>query len=432
MADGAIVEPTRMANETTDIETVLKSGSRPRRRAGRIALIAALVAVLAGGAWYLWGSGGASRSGTTYATDAATVTDLRIIVTATGTIEPTNQVELSSELSGTMGEVLADYNEAVLAGQVLARLKTDQLEASVELSRATLAARRAEVNQAEATVDEKDAIFKRAEELLAKNFTSTEDYEIAKADRERSTAALSAATANLDIATANLDIAESNLEKANIRSPISGVVLSRDVEPGQIVASSLSAPVLFTLAEDLTEMELQVDIDEADVGHINGGEVATFTVEAYGDRQFSARITQLRLSPETIEGVVTYKAILSVDNTDRALRPGMTATARITVEEVDDALTVANAALRYTPPAADEGGGRGSGLLGLLIPRPPSGSQVTTAPAADGTRTVWVLRDGTPTSLAVRTGASDGDRTVIVAGELEAGDAVITAARTET
>jgi HlyD family secretion protein len=431
MADGSTVKPTETATQTTDIATILKSGGRPRRRVWRIVVIGIVVAILAALAWYLWGSG-ASRSAVTYATDAATVTDLKIVVTATGTVEPTNQVELSSELSGTMGEVLVDYNDAVVEGRVLARLKTDQLEASVALSKATLAARQAEVHEAEATVAEREAIFKRAEELLAKNFTSTEDYEIAKADSDRSVAVLSAARANLDIATANLEIAESDLEKASIRSPINGVVLSRDVEPGQIVASSLSAPVLFTLAEDLTEMELQVDIDEADVGQISGGEVAAFTVEAFGDREFDAQITQLRFSPETVEGVVTYKAILSVDNTDRALRPGMTATARITVEEVDDALTVANAALRYSPPAAEEGGGSGSGLLGLLMPRPPSGSQVTTAPAADGTRTVWILRDGTPTSVAVRTGASDGDRTVILEGELKAGDAVITAVRTAT
>lgn len=432
MADGSTVRPTRMATETSDIDAILRSGNRPRRRVWQIVGIGVVVAVLAVGAWYLFGSDSATRGGTTYTTDPATVTDLSIIVTATGTVEPTNQVELSSELSGTMGMVEVDYNDAVVEGQVLARLKTDQLEASVELAKATLAARQAEVLQAEATVAERQAVFKRAEELLAKNFTSTETYELAKADSERSAAALSAAQANLDIAAANLRIAESNLDKASIRSPINGVVLARDVEPGQIVASSLSAPVLFTLAEDLTEMQLQVDIDEADVGQITGGEAAVFTVEAFGDREFSAQITQLRLSPETVEGVVTYKAILSVDNTDRALRPGMTATARITVEEIDDALTVANAALRYSPPAEEEGGGSGSGLLGLLIPRPPSSSPVTSEPAADGTRTLWVLRDGTPASVAVRTGSSDGDRTVIVEGEVSAGDAVITAARTGT
>lgn len=432
MADGSTVKPTETAAQTTDIATILKSGDRPHRRIWRIVGIGIVVAILAALAWYLWGSGGASRSDITYATDAATVTDLNIIVTATGTIEPTNQVELSSELSGTVETVEVDHNDAVVEGQVLARLKADQLQALVELAKATLAARQAEVLQAEATVAERQAIFKRAEELVAKNITSTETYEIAKADSERSAAALAAAKANVEIAAANLRIASSNLDKAVIRSPINGVVLARDVEPGQIVASPLSAPVLFTLAEDLTEMELQVDIDEADVGHINGGEAATFTVEAFGERAFDARITQLRLSPETVEGVVTYKAILSVENADHSLRPGMTATSRIVVEEIDDALTVANAALRYAPPAQNEGGGSGSGLLGLLIPRPPSGSPGATEPAADGTRTVWVLRDGKPVAVSVRTGSSDGDRTVILDGELSAGDAVITGSRTQS
>ena len=274
MPDGSTVRPTETATQTTDIATILKSGGRPRRRTWRNVGIGIVVAILAALAWYLWTGGGDTRGGTTFVTDPAAIADLNIIVTATGTVEPTNQVELSSELSGTMGEVLVDYNDAVVEGQVLARLKTDQLEAAVALSKATLAARQADVHQAEATVAERAAIFKRAEELLAKKFTSTEDYEVAKADSDRSVAALSAAKANLDIAAANLEIAESDLGKASIRSPINGVVLSRDVEPGQIVASSLSAPVLFTLAEDLTEMQLQVDIDEADVGQISGGEAA--------------------------------------------------------------------------------------------------------------------------------------------------------------
>lgn len=429
MADGSAVAPGSAQGDAVDIAAVLKSGARPRRRLWRMVTALVVLGALAAGGWYLWGGGDASRSATTYATDPASVADLTIVVTATGTIEPTNRVELSSELSGTVGSVEVDHNDAVVEGQVLARLKSDQLEAAFALAEATLAARRAEVEQAEATTAEREAIFKRAEELLAKNFTSTESYEIARADHDRSKAALAAAKANVEIAAANLRIARSNLDKASIRSPINGVVLARDVEPGQIVASSLSAPVLFTLAEDLTEMELQVDIDEADVGNINGGEAATFTVEAYGEREFAAQITQLRLSPETVEGVVTYKAILSVDNGDHSLRPGMTATSRIVVEEIDDALTVANAALRYSPPAVEEAAGNSSGLLGLLIPRRPSAPTVANAPGADGTRTVWVLREGEPAAVAVRVGSSDGDRTAILGGELKAGDAVITAGR---
>ncbi len=416
--------------EQPNIEALLKS-ARPKRRFGRLAIWGVLAVVLAGGAWYLWG-GSASRSTVTYTTEAATTGDLTVTVTATGTVEPTNEVELSSELSGTIGSVDADFNDVVTKGQPLAKLKTDQLEANVELAQATLAARQAGVQQAEVTVTEKQAALDRTKELLQKNYSSTETFEAAKADSDRAVAAMAAAKADLDIADANLRIAQSNLQKACICSPIDGVVLNRNVEVGQTVASSLSAPVLFTLAEDLTQMQLQVDIDEADVGQVAEGESASFTVEAFSDRQFPATITQVRLSPETVEGVVTYKAILRVDNADLLLRPGMTATAEITVQSLKDALMVPNAALRFTPPVQHETAtSRGSGLLGLLLPsRSRNGGSETAQAGADGRHTVWVLRGGEPVAVQVEIGPTDGSRTVIRSGDLAAGDKVIVAART--
>ncbi|KAB2864140.1 MAG: efflux RND transporter periplasmic adaptor subunit, partial [Bauldia sp.] len=294
--------------EQLDIAAVLE-GARPRRRRiGQIAVWAAVAVVAAGGLWYWWAASGAG-SAVTYTTQAARLGDLTVTVTATGTVEPTNEVELSSELSGMIGSVEVDFNDRVTEGQALARLKTDQLQANVDLATATLAARKAELDQAEATVSEKEHIYERAKQLLEKAFSSTETFETAEANHARAIAARAAAAANLDIASANLKIARSNLEKADITSPINGVVLDRDVEVGQIVASSLSAPVLFTLAEDLTKMQLQVDVDEADMGLVTEGDQATFTVEAFSDREFPAAIAQLRLSPETVEGVVTYKAI---------------------------------------------------------------------------------------------------------------------------
>jgi len=410
-----------------DIASVLKEARPKRLLARRVAWTVVAVLLIAG--VVVWLGTGGSSSTVTYTTEPATVGNLTVTVTATGTVEPTNEVELSSELSGTIGTVDADFNDVVTRGQTLAMLKTDQLEANVELARATLAARKAEVQQAEATVAEKQAAFDRAEELLAKKFSSTETYELAKADNDRAAAGLAAAKANQDIAAATLSIAESNLNKACICSPIDGVVLNRNVEVGQTVASSLSAPVLFTLAEDLTQMQLQVDIDEADVGKIAKDQEATFTVEAFGDRQFPAKITQVRLSPETIEGVVTYKAILSVDNSDLLLRPGMTATAEVVVETVNDALTVPNQALRFTPPSQnEEAGGRGSGLLGLLIPRRPRNGSSGQA-GANG-HTVYVLRDNQPVAVPVEIGSTDGSRTVITKGDLKAGDQVIVASRT--
>lgn len=407
-----------------DLATVLKRAGSPAKWR-RLALAAMVVLLAAGGLWYWWASSSAS-SDTVYTTEAVTRGDLSVTVDATGTVEPTNQVEISSELSGTVGWVLVDFNEAVAKGQVLVRLNTDKLAANVDLARATLKAREASVVQAETTATETAAAYRRAVELEGKGVSSTQTLETAKAAADRATAALAVATAELEVAKANLSISETDLGKAEIRSPIDGVVLDRAIEPGQIVASSFSAPVLFALAEDLSEMELQVDIDEADMAKVKTGDPATFTVEAYRERSFPAEIAEIRFSPETIEGVVTYKAILTVDNADLALRPGMTATAEITVEEVDDALLVPNQALRFTPPVQEQSSG-GSGLLGMLLPRPPGSSPASTAGAPDaaGRRTIWVLRDNVATPVSVRIGATDGSRTEILEGDVSDQDLVI-------
>ncbi len=422
-------QPDQVLEQQVDIATLLKESRRPRRRTGRLAAFAVAALLAAGAAWYFLAAGG-SGAAVTYTTQAVKRGDLTITVTATGTVQPTNEVEVSSELSGMIGSLAADYNDRVAKGQLLARLKTDQLQANVDLATATLAARKADVAQADATLSEKEHVYERSKTLLEKAFSSTEAFETAEADRNRAEAARDAAAANLDIADANLKIAQSNLAKAEIVSPIDGVVLARSVEVGQIVAASLSAPVLFTLAEDLTKMQLQVDVDEADMGLVKDGDPATFTVEAFSDRTFPATIAQLRLSPETVEGVVTYKAILTVDNSELLLRPGMTATADIRVKSVSDALLVPNAALRYTPPAAAETGGGGSGLLGLLIPPRPAGSAPAATVGANGQRSVYILKNGAPVAVPVTVGLSDGSFTEVTSGALAEGDVVIVASKT--
>jgi len=409
-----------------DLSAVLKRAS-PSRKWRRYAVFGVVLVLAAAGLWYWWASS-AGETSVTYSTAAVVRGDLTVTVSATGTVEPTNEVEISSELSGTVAEVLVDFNEKVVKGEVLVRLKTDKLAANVDLARATLKAREASVAQAEATVAETAASYRRAASLEGKGVSSTQTLETAKAAADRATAALAVASAELAVARANLSISESDLDKAEIRSPIDGVVLDRAIEPGQIVASSFSAPVLLTLAEDLAEMELQVDIDEADMAKVKTGDQAMFSVEAYRDRQFPAEIAEIRFSPETVEGVVTYKAILTVDNADLALRPGMTATAEITVEEVKDALLVPNAAFRYAP-AVEETGSRGSGLLGLLMPRRPQ-DETASAPSADGKGTVWVLRDGAPAAVSVEIGSSDGTRTAVTGSDLRENDAVIVGAKT--
>lgn len=409
--------------DKTDIEAIAR---KSRRSIPWMWIILAVAVVAAAGIWFWQGASG-DTGAVRYTTQAATRSNVTVTVTATGTIEPVNTVEISSELSGTVREVLADYNDIIKEGDTLAKLDTDKLEANVEHARASLTARQAALIEAEVTLDEKKDGYDRALRLSDQGISSQEVLLTSKAAYERAIAALDTAKANIKVAEADLKLAETDLDKACICSPINGIVLDRAVEVGQIVAASLSAPVLFTLAEDLSHMNLTVDIDEADIGQVAVGNEASFTVEAYQQKDFEATITQLRYAPEEVEGVVTYKAILDVTNTDLLLRPGMTATADITVAKLDNVLTVPNAALRFAPPVETESEGGGSGLLGMLMPsRPGSNGRSAGSVDAEGMRSIWVLRDGQPAEVKVRTGRSDGSRTVITEGELAEGDKVIT------
>jgi len=350
------------------------------------------------------------------------------VVTATGSVQPTNKVDVSSELSGIIRRVLVDYNSVVKVGDPLAELDTDKLQATVDSSRARVAATEARVRDTQATIVEKKLDYDRRRALVARSAISERDLEAAKAAYDRAVAALASSRADVVAAKADLKLNETNLAKACICSPINGIVLSRNVDPGQTVATSFQAPVLFTIAEDLKKMEVQVDVDEADIGKVREGQKATFTVDAFPDRRFDAQITQLRFGSEVVQGVVTYKAVLTTDNSDLVLRPGMTATAEITVEHIKQALTVPNEALRFSPPA-DTTAARSGGLLSRLLPgrprfRPPSKQQNT-----GSSRTVWVLRDGTPVAVPVTIGVSDGRRTQVLDGAVASGQPVIVDAR---
>lgn len=392
-------------------------------RARRWPIALAVVLGLGLGAVVLFG-----RSGGTdivYATEPVQRADLQVTVAATGTVEPTDLVEISSELSGTIESVHVDFNDQVEVGTLLARLDTTKLEAQLAVQRAALASAEAQLTVAEATLDEARETYDRGLELQARGVETEQAFIAHKAAFLRAQANVEAAIAARDLAQANLDVVQVDLDKSCICSPVKGIVLDRDVDEGQIVAASLSAPILFTLAEDLSRMELQVNIDEADIGMVAVGQSAVFTVDAYDDRSFPARITALRYASETVDGVVTYLGILTLDNSDGALRPGMTASADIVVAAVTDALVVPNAALRYAPPqeaTPDQDDTGGSGLVGMIMPGRPGGggSPVNTGKA------VWVLRDGAPVEVPVKTGRSDGSVTVILAGDLAEGDRVIT------
>lgn len=411
------------AGATPDLAAVLAAAGRQgknRRWRGRLLGLAVLLIAAAGAAYFYAGRG---RSEYTYTTQPVKRGDLTVLVTATGSVQPTEQVDISSELSGTMRTVNVDYNSTVKAGDVLAVLDTNKLEADVKSARAKLNSAKANVVKANADLESAGTSLERLKNLVKSNVSTQQSLDDATYKYDSAVAAKEINEAEVLASEADLQLAEVNLGKAKIVSPIDGVILTRSVDPGATVAASFSAPVLFTIAGDLKKMELQVDVDEADVGQIAVGQKASFTVDAYPDRTFPAEIEQIRFASETTNNVVTYKAVLSVDNADLLLRPGMTATADITVEAVKDTLMVSNAALRYAPP---EAGSRGRGIFGLFRP-PRMGPRSGGGEALTGAkRRVWVLRDGRQVPVIIQVGSSDGQYTQVTSGDLKEGDALVT------
>lgn len=368
-----------------------------------------------------------------YQTEEVTRGNLVVTVSATGNLQPTNQVDVGSEISGTIEAVLVDDNDRVKMGQVLARLDTSRLQDQVAKSQAALAAAEALVLQAQATVEEARANLSRLRqvaELSGGKVPSKAELDTAEANGKRAQANEANARAAVGQAKATLRSDETNLSKAIILSPIDGVVLKRNVEPGQTVAASLQAPVLFTLAENLSQMELQVDVDEADVGQVREGQAATFGVDAYPGRKYPTRITRVRYGSQTKENVVSYLAVLAVNNADLSLRPGMTATAEITTAKRENVLQVPNAALRFTPPVpAQPEKKSGGGLVGSLMPRPPAPTSSKSANGSSGksdAHQVYVLKDGLPIAVPVAVGITNGRTTDVTSDLLTEGDRVIT------
>jgi HlyD family secretion protein len=340
-------------------------GSGRRRWLKPVLWIAALALLLAG--FLVWRARGADDGAPSYVTAPVERGDLTVTVTATGTLEALDTVEVGSEVSGRVLAVHVDFNDRVTAGQILATLDPEQARARADEASAQVAAASAGLVRAQATAAEAQQNLARTRRLAESGVLSSQELDGAEATAQRSAAEVASARAQASVAQASLVSARSALEKTAVRSPIDGVVLARSVEPGQTVAASLQAPVLFTLARDLGQMTLHVDVDEADVGKVREGAEATFTVDAHPGREFPSQVVSLRNVATTDQNVVTYEAVLAVENRELLLRPGMTATAMIQAERKADVLLVPNAALRFTPPevtTAEGGGPRG----GLFIP----------------------------------------------------------------
>ena len=422
---------TSNKNQDFDIgQTLGIDQSSDRKKRLKWWLMVALLVIASVTGIVVW-KGTKNSNAMQYLTQKVQRGDLIVTVTATGALEPTNQVDVGSELSGIIKTVEVDYNDRVKVGQILARLDTDKLKAKVLQSKASLESARAKVLEAEATVKETgDQLVRLKEvwELSNKMVPSQQDLDAAQALLHRAKAAEATAKAQVSQAQATLEADETDLAKTVIHSPINGIVLTRNVEPGQTVAASFQAPVLFTLAEDLTKMELHVDVDEADVGQITKGQEAVFSVDAHPGRTFPARITQVRYGAQTVNGVVTYKTVLNVDNSDLSLRPGMTATADITINKVENAILLPNAALRFVPSIKEkEAPSSGGSLINKLLPRrhrPPS-KQRKDSTANNKLQHVWTLRDGKLIAVAVAVGATDGKTTEVTSGDVEPGMLVV-------
>ena len=407
----------------------------PWKRWARWSVIALIVIIVG---YLIFGRGGGDAP--KYVTQEVTRGDLTVTVTATGNLEPRNQVDIGSELSGTIRTVSVDVNDQVKAGQVLTKLDTTRLEAQVLQAQSSLASAEARVLQAVASLKEARANLARLQkvrELSGNKLPSQQDMDVGESAVAQGEGEEAAARAAVAQAKANLDAVKTDLSKTDIKSPINGVVLVRSVEPGQTVASSLQAPVLFTLAEDLKKMELHVAVDEADIGSVEVGQPATFTVDAFPNRQFHAKITRVDFasnntqksssssssgqgssSSATSTGVVTYETVLEVDNSELLLRPGMTATAEIVTTNIEGATLVPNAALRFTPTGVDVPGAPNAaasrGPLSALMPTMPRRMFGGQQRGGGRMGRVWVLENGKPELAIFKPGPTDGRMTQVL------------------
>ena len=414
----------------TELQTLLNEAP-PRAwwRRTRVWLLAGLLA-LAGAGYYFWQLNDKSKAAPVYVTEPANRGNLTLNVSANGTLQPTRSVSIGSELSGTVLRVLVDVNDRVKKGQVLVELDTAKLNDQVVRSRAALASANARVAQAVAAAKEARGKLARLEEvarLSGGKVPSQAELDTGRATLERTQADETSARADVVAAQAAAATDVTNLSKASIRSPIDGVVLTRTVDPGNAVAASLQAVTLFTVAEDLGKLRLQVNVDEADVGAVKAGQKATFTVSAYPSRKYPATLTRVAFGSTITENVVTYVTYLEVDNADLSLRPGMTASATITSTERRDVLLVPNTALRFTPSQAGgkSGAAKESSIVSSLMPRMPRTGARKSASGSGPAKQVWVLRDGAAVAVALTPGISDGRMTEITAGELQTGMLVI-------
>lgn len=360
-----------------------------------------------------------TKDTTTYNTVSATKQDLIVTVSATGNLEPTNSVDVGIEVSGTILEIYVDYNDVVKKGQVLAKLDTNKLESQVESTKAALNVAKANLLEAKLNIKDTKRELDRLKALFEStngNYPSTKEIDSATIAYEKSKASFAALKAQKAQSEALLKSNEEDLKRAVVISPINGVVLNRAVEVGQSVVATMQIPTLFTIAQDLKKMEVIVSVDEADVGQVKEGQKVNFSVDAYPERVFEGHIEQVRKNSVVVNNVVTYETVVSVDNSDGLLLPGMTVSADITTKVVKDALLVPNSALRFSPPEKQK-------EQQTVFFGPPPVKEKTDL--STNKKNLWVLKGKQVVAVPIELGDSDGINTVITKGDISLDDKII-------
>mgnify|MGYP000355423684 FL=1 len=410
----------------TNLQNELKSYSNKNSKKKYFFIIFIILLLIAGVYYFFFANQSKKEEVNLYNTKKVTRGDLSVIVSATGTLNPTNSVEIGVEVSGTIKEIYVDFNDEVEVGQLLAILDTRKLQSEVDGQTASLGISKANLKESEVNLRNKKTVYDRTLKMYNSSggkYPSINELDDAKFAHESAVSSFEAAKAKVEQSSFSLNTAKQNLDKAYVKSSIKGIVLNRAVEVGQTLAASMNAPKLFTLAKDLTQMDLIVSIDESDVADIKKDLDVTFTVDAYPNKNFKGKIKQVRLNPVTVNGVVTYETVVGVNNEELLLRPGMTATAQINTKQSFDKLMIPNGALRFKPKIQSE---QKANTMNLVQPpRRVAGENASKDLSKKEFTPIYVLENNQPKRVMVKILETDGKVTTIESNDLKVDDELI-------
>ncbi len=371
----------------------------------KLAVIAAALAVIVFAVFFLLRKNGARPE---YRTEPVTRGDIEQAVTATGTVNAVTTVQVGTQVSGTIKTLYVDFNSRVKKGQMIAQIDPSTFESQVQQAQANLLSAQANLEKAGAALVDAKRTFDRNKELFAKNLIPRSDLDTAETNYQTDKAQVEVSKAQVEQAKASLAYARQNLAYTRIISPVDGIVISRNVDVGQTVAASFQTPTLFTIAQDLTKMQIDTNVAESDIGVVKVGQKVDFTVDAYPDTTFEGKVWQIRQAPITVQNVVTYDVVIQVSNKDFKLMPGMTANVSIIIQTRSDVLRITNAALRFR-----------------MSERPAAAGGAAAAAGEKRGPSVWILESGKPKRVVVDPGISDGTYTEVVSGDLKEGQQLI-------